>query len=282
MALETYALSPALVAGKNADVAPEQVKAGSSIVTDLTSGISRIGQEDSGKVPIQRCLLASFDLPIPARATVAGVKLKMESAGTVIGTQIITVGGFIKPQASGPAWQDANGVSEWSLDTHVPFAKWNAGASSDSTVWHGDAPGWAATAMPITQPRFAEWSMGDGIGAMVQVPGLLAQLVSYLAANESLRGHRVAEAIPVCIQVYSPWLGGGIDNYQQVYTQDFTPGGGAAPVLIVDWDISTGPAPSLASLSAAVSGQVDSGPAVAGDVSLAPAVAGEASLGGGV
>jgi len=231
MTLSVYIPRPIGLTGvSSADVAPQQDKVGDPLEPQTFA--LTLGNSLPAKVQFENCLFIRFEVAIEAAANIVALKLELLGAGNNAGPTVFNIaGGFLKPQAVGVDWEDAAGFYEWADDLDVPFPEWAQGTGDDLTVFHGDAPGFASTLTVQSSVDRAPLSWVEGpMRGSTPVVGLIAQLESYLAANESLRGHTVVGAIPCCVCLYRPWSSIE-DSFQVYYPQEWT----GATTLSIEW-----------------------------------------------
>jgi len=263
MTIVTYELSPELDVGvAHADLHQDAFKDGDALNYNSTTQV--VGRYKLGKLQFNFALFATFDvdLTIGEITALQDCKFVGYSNGSANSTGFTLTGGFMSPESSGSDdWEDSAGFANWANANSVLFAEWNNGTETDATVWHGDVPAFSGEAMTVQTSVSAEWSVGDGetLTPTNVVSGMTAQLKSYLLANESLRGHRVAGAIPVCFQLFRPYSL-TVNSYQNIYTETF----GTSPQLVVEYEI---PSYMTAKTSAqpATEGRVVSGAQISGE-----------------
>jgi hypothetical protein len=150
-----------------------------------------------------------FESTVPVHATLTGVNFEWTVAPNTPTQSAWIQTGFLK---SDGLWNNADGFanSNYPSNASLPSAERHEGADVDPTVWHDDAPGWpgddATTLSTVASTRV---TYGDGdLSPDVEMTGLLAQLQSYLDANEALRGSVQAGAVPVAWHMLFPWAKG--------------------------------------------------------------------------
>lgn len=251
--VSTYDISPTPGVGpdQNGDVLGLQRKPGASLAASgyYTDPTLFYGSVFPAVVYVGSFL--RFEVDIPAGADIIGVAIHQYSTGVAVGTMPVRAG-FIKRDGN---WDAAGGFYNYATDGDLPWAQWNLNSGSDVTVWWGNAPAFSGTSKAAVTTAGAAWHFQQNISPGTAVTGLREQLKSYLAdaGNEATRGTGyIANSIPVCIQMFRPWNGTGL-QYQQVHSSDSaTPS--LRPQLVVEWQMPT-PVAGAAELSG--SGAVD-------------------------
>ena len=225
-----------------------------------------------------------WEMDIPAGAVINGIRFQSYGTGAYAGATVNLTGGWCKPQTTGVTdWQGANGVSEWVLGSDAPLAERGNGQFPTPTVFHGDAPAFSNLAAPTQSDPTGFWDVAEGtLSGLVTTTGMIDQLTSYLAANESLRGHSRADSIPSLLYFYRPWTGNIPDNFQRIKSLDHFPAS-ARPRFYIDWSPG-GPEPGEAAsgrpgLGVAASGRPGLDVAASGRPGLGVAASGRPNLG---
>jgi hypothetical protein len=263
MTIVTYELSPELDVGvDHADIHQDMFKDGDALNYNAITQI--VGRFKFAKLQYNFALFATFDVDLTTEQITGLQDCKFVGYSTGAGnsTSFTLTGGFMAPESSGSDdWEDSAGFANWANANSVLFAEWNNGTETDASVWHGDVPAFSGETMTVQTSILAEWSIGDGetLTPTNVVSGMTAQLKSYLLANESLRGHRVAGAIPVCFQLFRPFSV-TVNSYQVLYTETF----GTSPQLVVEYEIQRYMTAET-SAQRAIEGRVVSGVQISGE-----------------
>lgn len=248
MPITLFEARPVATGSANADVHVQRDKVGDPVLSSsftLNLVLGRINpkpQFDFG-------VFIRFEVEVPAAAVIHSAKILMYStgAGSTPGGDSGTFeisGGFLNPQSNARAWEDANGVRNWLVDTDVPFAEWNDGASTDPGVFQDGAAAFT-TDVGNEDTNLAEWSIGDGQSPTWLVTGLATQLRDYLDDNVSLLDHTLADHIPVMVHLYRSDSRAFETSYQGVYSAEALFGFG--PKLVVEWQVGDAPVVELTS-----------------------------------
>lgn len=218
----TFEQSPAFVTGvSNADLHADDAK--DAVANRWDQLIITVGKLNIFKTSYSFCSWHSFDLDIPIGATILAVKFVAYSSGSANGGLFNLTSGLMSPQASGTDdWEDAGGFHNWATRADNQMAEWDSGTSTDSSIWHNNAPAFSGTAMSVTSVADDPWSFGEGASLSPQntVTGLVAHLQSYLDSNQELRGHRVTDSIPVAIHMFRPYSIHP-NSYQSYYVENY-------------------------------------------------------------
>jgi len=231
------------------------------------------GMRQNGKFYPELHCYWSFDINVPVGGIVSGFQMHLYATGLYVNTVIRLNGGWCKPQTGSNIWQDPAGVHEWALNSDAPLAQSNNGADNDLTVFHDDAPAFTDLSFN-TRTNPGDWDVAEGtLSGYNATTGVIAQLQSYLAANESLRGHRTADHIPALFYLYSPFqIFDNTPRFQAVYTQNR----GVLtwqPKLYIDWDfVQTEEITARSGVHPAITARAGAHPAIESRPGTSPAV----------
>ncbi len=218
-------------------------------VTNSTVHFS--GYDYDLKAQIEYTGFLRFEHDIPLGSKILGVKLAIYSASTVGANNFTMRGGFLDPGHARGEWKDANAfnTTNYPRSDDLPHAEWNAGASTDLTVFQDSNYGFSV-AWTTVGTAGTDISIADGtLSGYATGTGLVDQFDSYVndAGVDALRGVGTVQGsgwVPCAIALYRTGTDPGRDEFQ-AWKSNTTGTTSHRPQLIVEFDPP--PAAELAS-----------------------------------